>query len=171
MVFNYPILKAIFNKDFKAEIITYEPKDFITTEVDTTMSNGYKVNIKTYTDLENSVDYSDVKDSINYITRYRNYKFNIKVERYGQLIYEETFDKAKANKTLGYNPNFSPDSPFYDFDKLAVLKSIEIDDEPSIKDSVMINVIYAIPNTNRLANHTIFINQDGTTNAVHVKIN
>lgn len=160
-----------FNKDFKAEVITYQPKDYIEIEVDTLLSNGYNVKIKTYTDLNNSVVFSKIVDTINYKTYHRNYKFDIRVEKHGKLIFKETFDKVKANKKMGYKSNLATDSPLYNFNELAILKSITVDDEPSIKECVMINLMYAIPNTKRYASHTLFINDNGTSNAVHVKIN
>jgi len=160
-----------FNKTINFETNTYIPETYIEHEVDTLMSNGYHVKIKAYSDMSNAVKFSKIKDTINQQTHYRNFKFDIIVEKDGQLIYEESFDKLKANKLLGYRDNFVPDSPFYNFDKLAILQSIQVDDEPSLKNEVLIDVIYAIPESNRSALHTLFINDDGSISMVHVTQN
>ncbi|WP_458626923.1 hypothetical protein [Winogradskyella sp. PC D3.3] len=166
------LLKSIeeFKKTVSFETNVYIPKTYTEREVDTLMSNGYHVKIKTYSDMANSVLFSKIKDTINQQTHYRNFNFDIRVEKEGQLIYEEHYDKLKANKVLGYSENFHPDSPLYNFDKLAILKSIQVNEEPSVKNKVLIDIMFAIPETNRTATHTLYINADGTMHMVHEKI-
>ena len=157
-----------FNKTVNFETNTFIPETYLEQEIDTLMSNGYRVKIKTYADMSNAVQFSKIKDTINQQTHYRNFKFDILVEKEGQLIYKESFDKHKANQLFGYRDDYVPDSPLYDFDKLGVLQSIQVDDEPSLKNTVLIDVIYAIPESNRSAIHTLFVNDNGTINMVHV---
>ncbi|MBU2920462.1 hypothetical protein KO504_03850 [Winogradskyella psychrotolerans] len=160
-----------FKKTVNFESNVYIPENYTEREVDTVMSNGFRVKIKIYSDMSSDVLFSKIKDTINYQTHYRNFKFDIRVEKEGELIYEESFDKHKANQLFGYHNNYSPDSPFHDFDKLAILQSIQVDDEPSLKNTVLIDVMFAIPETNRSALHTLFVNDNGTINMVHVTQN
>ena len=160
-----------FKKNVNLETHVYIPEAYIEHEVDSTLSNGFRVKIKTYSDMDNSVRFSKVKDTVNYQTHYRNFKFDIRVEKQGQLIYEETFDKLKVNKILGYRDDFTSSSPFYNFSALAVLKSVSLDEENSLNNTVYINFMYAVPETDRFAVHTFSINEDGSSNVILVKTN
>ncbi|WP_299100568.1 hypothetical protein [uncultured Winogradskyella sp.] len=160
-----------FKKTVNFESNVFIPENYIEREVDTLMSNGYRVKIKTYSDMTNTVLFSKIKDTINYQTHYRNFKFDIRVEKQGQLIYEESFDKDKANKLFGYRDDFITESPLHNFNKLAVLQSIQVDDEPTLKNKVLIDVRYTIPETNRFALHTLYVNDNGTINMVHATQN
>lgn len=153
------------------DVDIYKPEGFVERDVDTLISNGFRVRIKTFVDSTRQVTYNKTEDKINHKTHYKNFKFEILVEKEGKLIYKDSFDKPKANKVFGFRADFVRDSPFYNFDKLAVLKSIEVDDEPSFKDRVMIKFIYAIPETDRYTDETLFINEDGSTNVVITKVN
>lgn len=153
------------------EQVTYIPENSFKQEVDTILGNGFHVKIKTYTDLNNNVTFTKTQDTFKNIDHYRNFKFDLFVEKEGKIIYNESFDKEKANKLLGYKNDFPEESPYHNFNDLAVLKSIEVDDEPKLKDKVLIDIVYAIPESNRYAVHTLFINEDGITNVVHVEIN
>ena len=159
----------MFKKTVKIEMSSYTPETYVEQKVDTLLSNGFRVHIKTYSDMETNVVYSKIKDTINYKTHYRNYKFDIRVEKNGKVVYNETFNKSRANKILGFGDNFVTDSPLYNFNTLAVLKSIQINDEPSLKNDVLIDIIYAIPETNRYSLHTLFIMENGKSNMVIVE--
>ena len=159
-----------FKKSASLEVDIYVPETFLEHEVDTTLSNGYHVKIKTYTDEENNVLFSKIKDTINYQTYYRNYKFDISVLKEGELIYHESFDKQRVNKDFKYNSNFYSDSLLHNFDKLAVLKSIQFNDDSSIKNSVGIDIIYGIPESDRYASYTLFIDNNGKSNIVQIEV-
>lgn len=159
-----------FKKNINFETSVYIPKTYLEHEVDTLMSNGYRVKIKTYSDMASSVLFTKIKDTINYQTYYRNFKFDISVTKDNKLIYSERFDKQKVNKIFNYNANLVSGSPLYNFDKLAVLKSIQVNDDPSYKNRVLIDILYAIPETDRFASHTLSINENGEWNSEQVEI-
>ena len=156
-----------FNKSATLEVAIYHPKNYYEREVDTLLSNGYRVKIKTYSDMDHSVLFSKIKDTINYQTYYRNFKFDIRVEKEGQLIYNESFDKLKINKALDYNSNYTSGSLLYNFDKLAVLKSIEIDNDSTLTNIVAIDIMFAIPETEKYASHKLYIDENGISNFIH----
>ena len=141
------------------EIPVYEPESYMEREVDTLLHNGYRVKIKTFTDMENTVLFTKIKDTINYQTYYRNYKFNILVEKDGKRIYSDYFDKQRINQLFKYNA--STISELKDFDQLGILKSIELNKDLTHSEHIEIDIMYAIPNTDRVSLHTISINDEG----------
>jgi hypothetical protein len=159
-----------FKKNVNFETNIYIPETYLELEVDTLLSNGYRVKIKTYSDMSSSVLFTKIKDTINYQTHYRNYKFDITVTKDEKPIYNESFDKKKVNNAFNYDVNLVTDSNLYSFDKLAVLKSIQVNDDPLYTNMVRIDILYAIPETDRYASHTLFINKKGKSNIVQVDV-
>lgn len=160
-----------FKKNASFEVDVYIPENYVEREVDTLLSNGYRVKIKTYTDESQNVLFTKIKDTINYQTYYRNFKFDISVLKNDKLIYSESFDKPKVNKVLNYNANLTSESDLYNFDKLGVLKSIQVNDDPSYTNMVVIDLLYTIPESNRYASHVLFIDKKGKSNFVKVEAN
>ncbi|MFC0605830.1 hypothetical protein [Winogradskyella pulchriflava] len=158
-----------FIKNVTTEVDIYVPKDYTEREVDTLMNNGYSIKIKTYSDMENSVLFTKIKDTVNYQTYYRNFKFDILVKIDNKVIYDETFDKKRVNKALNLKPNYTSGSSLYNFDKLAVLKSIELNNDPTLNNQVVIDVLYEIPNSNKQALHQLIIDDRGKANFVYIK--
>ena len=159
-----------FKKTVNLETNVFIPDTYFEHEVDTLISNGYRVKIKTYTDMSNSVLFSKIKDTINYQTYYRNFKFDITVSKNEKVIYQENFNKEKVNKAFNYNPNLVEGSDLYNFDKLAILKSIQVNDDPTYQNMVVIDILYAIPESDKSASHTLFINSKGKSNIVQIEV-
>lgn len=159
-----------FKKTVNFETNIYIPETYMEIEVDTLMTNGYRVKIKTYSDMTNSVRFSKIKDTINYQTYYRNFKFEVSVTKDNKLIYSENFDKQKVNSTFNYKPNLGSSSPLYNFDTLAVLKSIQVNDDTFHKNNVAIDILYTIPESDRYASHTLVIDESGNSNIINVEI-
>ncbi|WP_417875678.1 hypothetical protein [Winogradskyella sediminis] len=159
-----------FKKTVSFEKRVYIPESYMEQEVDTLMSNGFRVKIKTYADMTNAVHFSKIKDTINYQTYYRNFKFDISVTKDKQEIYNESFDKQKANKVFNFNTNIIADSDLYQFSTLAVLKSIQVNDDLAYTDRVAIDILYSIPETDKLASHTLFIDKNGKSNIIQVEV-
>ncbi|WP_157957220.1 hypothetical protein [Winogradskyella tangerina] len=151
-----------FRNSVTVEILVYEPESYVEREVDTLLHSGYRVKIKTFSDMENTVRVTQIKDTINYQTYYRNFKFLISVEKNGKTIYNDQFDKKRVNKLFRFeNPETSD---LKDFDELGVLKSIEFNENYSTSESIEIDIMYAIPNTNKVTLHTMIINDEGLMN-------
>lgn len=159
-----------FKKTVNFETNVYIPETYIEQEVDTIMSNGFRVKVKTYSDLSNAVRFSKIKDTINYQTHYRNFKFDISIYKNDKEIYNESFDKQKINKAFNYDANLVSGSDLYNFNTLAVLKSINVNDDPSYTNVVLIDIMYAIPESNRYATHRLFIDNKGKSNVVQTEV-
>lgn len=160
-----------FKEKVSLEVDVFEPETYVEHQVDTLMSNGYRVKIKTYSDMDSSVLYTKIKDTINYQTHYRNYKFSILVEKEGKQVFNKQFNKGLVNEILSYNANSTNGSALYNFDKLAVLKSIEVTDNTALTNVVSIDILYAIPESNRYAIHRLYIDENGKFNVKKVEVN
>ena len=147
----------------------YKPNDYIERQTDTLLSNGFRVKIKAYTDLNNSVVFTHIKDTINYNTYYRNFKIDISVSKNNKVIFNESIDKQKAIKFFNYKSTLLPDAEFYNFDKLAVLKSVEVNADPVNTNVVAIEFLYAIPESERFASHTLIIDETGKSTILPVE--
>jgi len=159
-----------FKKTVSFEKHVYIPESYMEQEVDTLMSNGFRVKIKTYTDMTNAVHFSKIKDTINYQTYYRNFKFDVSVTKDEQEIYNESFDKQRVNKAFNYNTNLIAGSDLYQFNTLAVLKSIQVNDDPAYTNRVAIDILYSIPETDKLTSHMLFIDKKGKSNIIQVEV-
>ena len=159
-----------FKKTVHFETKVYIPETYLEQEVDTLMSNGFRVKIKTYSDMSNAVRFSKIKDTINYQTHYRNFKFDVSVIKDNEEIYNETFNKEKVNEAFNYHKNLVSGSDLYNFDTLAVLKSIHVNDDPTYTNMVLINITYAIPESERSSSHTLFIDDKGKSNIVQIQV-
>ena len=156
-----------FNKTNTFEYNVFKPISLLETTVDSMLQNGYRVKIKTYTDTKNSVVITSTNDNRKQKTSYRNYKFDITVEKQGKLIFNDSFDKLKANKLFDFKTNLDKTSRLHDFYKSSVLQYIALRDEPSSKNKILIDVVYAIPETDRYIEKTILIKDDGTINSIN----
>lgn len=159
-----------FKKKVDFETNVYIPETYLEREVDTLLSNDFRVTIKTYSDMMNSVRFSKIKDTINHQTHYRNFKFDITVTRNKEVLYNESFNKQMVNDEFQFKANLPHDSSLYNFDTLAVLKSIQVNQESSASDSVAIDIMYGIPETDRYALYRLNIDEDGQSNIVQVEV-
>jgi hypothetical protein len=153
-----------FKKTVNLEVDVFIPDSYVERHVDTLLNNGFKVSIKTFTDMENNVHFSKIKDTINYQTYYRNFKFEITIKKDHKLIYNESFNKQRVNKDFNTKNNLI----FDDFDKLAVLKSIQINEDPLLVDKVNIDILYVIPETKKYATFTLAIDDKGRSNILQI---
>lgn len=144
------------------EIIVFKPESPFYKKVDTLLHNGYRVKINTYTDSDNSIVTSKIKDTITTKTHHRSYKFDIQVEKKGNIIYSDSFNKTKANALFSFRD---------DFQKKAVLQYISLSDEPTLDDKIRIDFTYIIPETERYADQTLFILDNGSVNVIDKTIN
>jgi hypothetical protein len=158
-----------YDKEVNVENSVYIPEYYSEREVDTLFQNGYRVKVKTYSDMDNSVLFTKLKDTINYQTHYQNFKFDIRVERDGNLIFNENFDKNKINSLFQYDTVTKSNIKDYDFDKFGILKSIEVKDDLPISHNVEIEVIYQIPETDRISLHSIIIDNKGNLKVKRIR--
>lgn len=157
-----------YNKNINVELHVYEPESYVEQQIDTLFHNGFRVKIKTYSDMQNDVLLTKIKDTINYQTHYRNYKFDILIEKDGKPIYADSFDKEKTSKLLWPEVHIRTHH-IKDFKDLGVLKSLTIDKDSAIRNDIKIDIIYEIPGTNKRSQYALLINPKGILKVEHLE--
>lgn len=167
---NTEILQENKLLDSFAERSIFIPEQRLETITDTLLSNGFSVKIKTYSDMENTVVFTKKRHALLEKTHYRNFIFEIEVKKEGVSIYNDAYSKTRVNKELNFRSDFPENSPFYNFHNKSVLKSITVDDESLLRDKIMINLTYYIPETKHYTTSTLFIDDKGYSSFVHLEI-
>jgi hypothetical protein len=133
--------------------ITYIPQAFIKTHNDTILSNGYRVKIESYTDMENSYIKSSIKNNIQHINYYRNIKASIEISKNSKesiLIPISQDILVAKNKSL--------EKPL----KNKLIKGIWIDEYASnMSNQVIIDILFYEPETNNTVNYSIVFDEKG----------
>lgn len=153
-----------FKKKNTIVIDTYSPEKDIKREVDTTLSNGFHVKIKTQTNPNEDIVLSKINDGITYSENHKSYTFSIDIKRNNFKIYHKTFNRQHMMSLVKLSQHKSSENLPDDFNRFAVLQSIQLNQELSIeKDSVYIDIAYAKPNDTYMNWHTLKIDKDGTS--------
>lgn len=150
---NEEVLKENKLLDSFTENIKYIPETYTEFETDTILSNGFRVKIKTYTEMSDYVLNEFTIDTIKYKFYYRNYTGKLDVDYNNSPILEQTIDKAYLNK--------AKEREFWDD---AIMAGIEIDELNSTKKEVYITVLYCIPESEICKEFIITVNKEGSTN-------
>lgn len=122
-----------------SERISYFPQEYSEVKTDTILSNGYHVNVKTFTDMESSYLKQFKHDSINYKYHYRDFKAEIVASR-NSIIFHDVIDKQyilKHDKTVSY------------YMETSILKSVWVNQEESLnQNKLVLNILFTQPKTN-----------------------
>ncbi|MFB9053750.1 hypothetical protein ACFFVB_11750 [Formosa undariae] len=117
-----------------SERINYMPESPSETITDTILHTGYKVYIKTYSDMNSNVIKAALIDNINIKTFYRNALADVSVKRNDKTIFNQTISKAFITENIETTPEAL---------QSYILKSIWIDDNHiSSKESVIFNILF-----------------------------
>ncbi|WP_066217974.1 hypothetical protein [Formosa haliotis] len=120
-----------------SERIVYLPETYTETITDTLLSTGFKIHIKTYTDMNSNISKTEIKDSLNIKTFYRNVLADISVENEQNTVFKQTLSKSFINKNIEGASEWL--KPF-------ILKSIWLDDKHiATNSSIVLNILYAEP--------------------------
>ncbi|WP_308992816.1 hypothetical protein QLS71_015860 [Mariniflexile litorale] len=136
------------------EIVKYFPETYSETITDTVLSNGFKVKIKTYANMNSSVINTFEADTIVYKHFYRDYISEITVFKNDNKILSESIDKPfflKHNNELK------------EYFEIAILSGVWINDNEELtKDKTSIYIMYTQPETDNYYLSEMIINSDGT---------
>ncbi len=149
---NEDVLKENKLLDSFTENIKYIPETYTEVETDTILSNGFRVKIKTYTEMEDNVFNEFTIDTIKYKFYYRNYTGKLDVFYNDRSILKETINKSYLNK--------NKDKAFWDD---AIMAGIYLDEHNSTKKEVFISVLYCIPESEICKEFNIIIDKEGNT--------
>ncbi|HIC32808.1 MAG: hypothetical protein JXK08_08015 [Flavobacteriaceae bacterium] len=122
-----------------SERVSYFPQEYSEVKTDTILSNGYHVNVKTFTDMESSYLKQFKHDSINYKYHYRDFKAEI-VASHNSIIFHDVIDKQyilKHDKAVSY------------YMETSILKSVWVNQEESLnQNKLVLNILFTQPKTN-----------------------
>ena len=76
-----------------SENITYIPEGYTEVVTDTMLSNGFRIKMKTYTDMEQSVLNEFKQDTINYKQYYREFVSEVTITKNSKEIFSHLIDK------------------------------------------------------------------------------
>ena len=74
------------------EFDEYIPQKYSETIKDSVLSNGYNVSIKTYSDMNKSVEYSYTESTIDHKINYRNWISQVTIRKADKIVFNECID-------------------------------------------------------------------------------
>ena len=129
---NNEVPKSFFEKT------AYFPKEYTEVETDTILNNGYRVHIKTFSDMNNSYVKEFDKDTIKYKHHYRDFLSSITVWKDDKEIFFNTIDKEFFEKKV------STDSDLNNM----TFHNVWLDEQTSTYDNaVIIKSLFCKPET------------------------
>jgi hypothetical protein len=127
-------------QNFKKEVfleVHFPEADFVS-HSDTLLDSGYRIQLKTIPDLNNSVVVKSMKDDVEIHRHYRNFIFDMHLSREDAMIITETFDKNRLEALISKSKNRVSLTGH-------VLKSINVNLNKSSKIRFVIDLIYYEP--------------------------
>ncbi len=156
---NTDVLKEHKLLDSFSESIRHFPETYTETITDTILSNGYKVKIKNFTDMENSYLDEFKQDSILYKHYYRDSKANISVTN-NTVVFNELIDKT-------FFLNF--DNSLSTFFNKANLDGVWLNEEKTLSNSkITIDVVFCKPESDICEFFNLMIDENGKYEIVNV---
>jgi len=150
---NQEILKAHRLYESFSERINYIPEFYLETTTDTILSNGYKIKIKSYTDMNNSLLNTYTKENIQHKNYYRNINTNITIIKNNQEI---------LSKLITKDDLIACDKSLEKMIQNKILQGVWINEYASlIKNKVIINVLFVEPETNKNINYSLEFDAQG----------
>ena len=150
------VLKEKGLLDSFSEHITFYPETYSESETDTILSNGYRIHIKTFTDMKSHVALETKQGHLTHKEHYRNSIGQIKVFKQGREIFVSTIDKSlfeRHSDVLSTNLN------------QYVLKSVWVDQAQTLsKNQVVVGVWYNKPKSNTYLYYRLLIDPKGQLN-------
>ncbi len=139
--------------DSFSENVKYFPETYTEVETDTILSNGFRVKIKTFTDMENNYLDEFRQDTIIHKHFYRDNKATILVTKQG-VIFDQLIDK---DFLLQFEPTLSS------FFEQSVLSGIWLNEEKSFANSnITVNILYCKPETDWCSFFNLIIEDDSS---------
>lgn len=131
-------IESLKNKGFIGEV-TYIPNTYSEVATDTIFNNGFKINIRHYSDMNNEVLNEFKRDTITHQHFYRDFKANVKVSKNDVTLFSKTIDKSFFINAK------SVDNSFFE---AGILKDIWVEEfSTSTTQNAVINFNFCQPKT------------------------
>ncbi|WP_452597163.1 hypothetical protein [Pontimicrobium sp. MEBiC01747] len=129
------------------------PKHYTEVVTDTILSNGYKVKIKTFSDMTNSITKQLKKESITHNIQYREFISEVSIFKDEKLVFNETIDDSFLKQ---YIPNISKLNS-------SITKGLAINEEKSLEtNTIHLAISNCIPDkTINCPSYYIIIDEKG----------
>lgn len=149
---NIEVLKEhkLFNSF--SEHVQYTPKEYTEVITDTILSNSFRVEIKTYSDMQTSVLQTVKENVITHKLYFREFISEVSIYKNEKMVFHETIDDSFLAK---YIPNIKG------LEK-SINNGITIEEEKSLDtNSVYLTVSSCVPRTDNCPAYTIIIDEKG----------
>ncbi|AUC81619.1 hypothetical protein [Lacinutrix sp. Bg11-31] len=156
---NTDVLKEHKLLDSFSEDIKYFPEKYNEFKIDTILSNGFTVKIKSYTDMESSYLNEFKADNITHKHFYRDSKATIVVTNNG-IVFDKLIDKKTFSEF---------DNTFSELLKDTNMNGVWINEEKSLLNSnITINVNFCKPETDQCEFFNLIIEKDGKYRIIRI---
>lgn len=129
-----------FKENNRIEELTYIPSDLYSQQVDTSLSSGYEVNLKIYSDTQGVLELEEVKEGLNHKRIYRHFWFELSISKNDRVLITENFVKTKIDRLIATRLNFEKTK----LENLAqsVLHGIQVNQQLSLKDTIYLDLTF-----------------------------
>lgn len=134
------------------EVIKYFPEEYSENVTDTILSNGYRVIIKTFSDMEHQVVQEFRKDTIVNKHYYRDYKSIVTIYKNDKEILSKNIDKSNL-----YNENLLEDDDL----KNVILQGVSLNQADTQSEHLKIDIWFCKPETDDCLNFKLSVDSDG----------
>ena len=136
------------------EVIKYFPEEYSENVTDTILSNGYRVKIKSFSDMEHYVTQEFIKDTIVNKHYYRDYKSIVTIYRNDEEILSKEIDKSSF-----FKQNLLDEVDL----KNVILQGVSLNqsDFQSNTNFLQIDIWFCKPETDDCLNFKLSIDSDG----------
>ncbi len=123
--------------DSFSQRVTYFPESYTEISTDTILSNGFKVKIKSYTDMQNNVLNEFEEGSIHFKHYYREYNTDIEIVKNEKVIFSDTINKSFLIQKLKETHS--------DFESYSLINFYLDEELSALKNNVVICAMYNTP--------------------------
>lgn len=128
-----------FKSNFSIEKNTFIPEQFTEVKVDSTLTNGFRIKARHFTDMKNAHIISKIEDYIKTKTHYRNWITDLEITFNNKII----LNKRITNNTVKEFIKFKKEYKDYRYSHIDLIQ------EKSTSDSVNFSLYAQEPKTNR----------------------
>ena len=128
-------------------MIKYIPEEYVEGVTDSILSNGYRISIKTSTDMTSQLEIKDNSEATKEM--YRHHVVKIEVQRDDREVLNESFDIKRLKQLV-------------DIPKASVIRAAYLDEERSLfQENISIKLLMIQPETKKEFAYNMIIQKNG----------
>lgn len=148
-----------FKSTSTVEFFNYYPENYLEVKTDTVFKNGFRIQLRTYSNMEKSVSYISESNGIYFETLYRQFESELCITYGNSSIYKNIINKTLLNSYLDdvIDDNY-------------ILKGAWVNDELStFTKSIIIHIQYCKINSDDCQSFNIQITKDAQLEVLSLK--